>query len=90
MDDDEIRSLLTRLARPHPSGGRVVERAAIFAEGADFDVVRRWILGHGGEAEAAVSTATRHGGLHGSRLHHSGGSDAREPSRFVLPPGVLP
>ena len=43
MDDDAIRSLLTRLGRAHPSGGTVIERAAILAEGADFDVVMAWI-----------------------------------------------
>ncbi|MBA2637065.1 MAG: hypothetical protein H0U79_02390 [Solirubrobacterales bacterium] len=88
MDDDEIRSLVTRLSRPHPSGGRVIERAAIFAEGADFDAVMAWISKHGGEAEAVVPTATRHG-LHGSRLHDSGGSTPQTPSRFILPPGAL-
>ena len=28
MDDDVILTLLTRLARPHASGGAVVERAS--------------------------------------------------------------
>jgi hypothetical protein len=36
IEDDQIRALVTRLARPHRSGGDVVERAAIFADGADF------------------------------------------------------
>src|SRR5581483_10399035 len=31
MDDPEISTLVTRLSRPHPSGGVVIERAAIFA-----------------------------------------------------------
>ena len=88
VDDDAIRSLLTRLGRPHPSGGTVIERAAILAEGADFDAVMAWIVAHGGEPEAR-SAKTPSSGLHGSRVHDSGGADPRKPSRFVLPAGVL-
>jgi hypothetical protein len=88
VDDDAIRSLLTRLARAHPAGGTVIERAAVVAAGADSEAVMTWILAHGGKPEAAVQTPTRHG-LHGSHLHSSGGSEPRAPSRFVLPPGVL-
>jgi hypothetical protein len=86
--DDAIRSLLTRLARAHPSGGTVIERAAILAEGADFEAVMAWIVAHGGEPEASVPRPSR-SGLHGSRVHDSGGSQPRTPSRFLLPPGVL-
>jgi hypothetical protein len=88
VDDDAIRSLVTRLARTHPSGGTVIERAAIVAQGADFEAVMTWIVAHGGKPEAGVETSTRHG-LHGSRLHASGGSEPRAPSRFVLPAGAL-
>jgi hypothetical protein len=88
VDDDAIRSLVTRLARAHPSGGTVIERAAIVAEGADFEAVMRWIVAHGGKPEARVETSARHG-LHGSRLHSNGGSEPRAPSRFVLPAGAL-
>jgi hypothetical protein len=88
VDDDAIRSLLTRLARADPAGGTVIERAAIVASGADSEAVMTWILAHGGKPEAAVETSTRHG-LHGSRLHTSGGGEPRVPSRFVLPAGAL-
>ena len=88
MDDDAIRSLLTRLARAHPSGGSVVERAAILAEGADFDAVIAWVTAHGGVPEARAAKAST-SGLHGSRVHHAGNADVRVPSRFVLPAGVL-
>jgi hypothetical protein len=88
MDDDAIRSLVTRLARADPSGGTVIERAAIVAEGADFEAVMTWIVAHGGKPEATVDISTR-SGLHGSRLHASGGSEPRAPSRFVLPAGAL-
>ena len=39
MEDSEIRELLSRLARPHASGGRVVERATILAAGAEFQAI---------------------------------------------------
>ena len=64
MDDDAIRSLVTRLARPRPGGGATIERAAILAEGADFDAVMTWIVAHGAEAQAATKSSSRHG-LHG-------------------------
>ena len=89
VDDDAIRALVTRLARAHPSGGTVIERAAIVAAaGAGFEAVTTWIVAHGGEPEATVETSARHG-LHGSRRHASGGSEPRAPSRFVLPAGAL-
>ena len=85
QDDEAIRALVTRLARPHSSGGEVIERAAILAEGADFTAVIGWIIAHAGKPEAAVATPSR--GLHGTRLD-GGGADS-EPRRFVLPPGEL-
>src|SRR5437763_17124997 len=33
IDDEAIRVLVRRLSRAHPSGGRVIERAAILAAG---------------------------------------------------------
>jgi hypothetical protein len=88
VEQDEIKSLVRRLARPQSSGGYVVERAAVLAEGADSDAVLAWITAHGGTAEATAETSARHG-LHGSQLHPGGGSRSRSPSRFVLPPGAL-
>ena len=52
MEDSEIRDLLSRLARPHASGGRVVERATILAAGAEFQVILEWIVAHAGQPEA--------------------------------------
>jgi hypothetical protein len=66
VDDDAIRALVTRLARPHSSGGKVIERAAILAEGTDSAAVMAWITAHAGIPEATVATPSRHG-LHGSR-----------------------
>ncbi len=86
-DDDAIRTLVRRLARPHPSGGDVIERAAILAEGADSAAVLEWIVAHAGIPEAAVAAPPRHG-LHGSRLEASAGAE-RTPLRFVLPADAL-
>jgi hypothetical protein len=87
MDDDEIRALVTRLARPDRSGGDVVERAAILAEGADFAAIMAWVMAHGGKPEIAAPAAPT-GGLHGSRFIDDGGAEPT-PLRFVLPPGAL-
>lgn len=88
MDDDAIRALLVRLARPHASGGEVIERAAILAEGADFAAVMAWITAHAGIAETQAAAAPRRG-LHGPRLSNSSEAEPRTPLRFVLPAGAL-
>ncbi len=87
MDDDAIRTLVIRLSRAHPSGGEVIERAAILAEGADFDAVVGWIIAHDGRPEAkAAPSAPR--GLHGTRLTAAAGAGG-PPARYVLPAGAL-
>jgi hypothetical protein len=86
--DDAIRAVLGRLARRHPSGGVVVERAAILAEGADCTAVVEWITAHDGEPEAAIVTS-KPGGLHGPRLSESSAPAGRPPARYVLPAGAL-
>ena len=75
MDDDVILALVKRLARPHPSGGAVIERATIFAEGVDFASVIAWIADHDGQPEANVAAVSRRG-LHGSRLNGTGGGSS--------------
>jgi hypothetical protein len=87
VEDDAIRELVTRLARADPSGGTVIERAAILAAGTDVAAVMEWILDHGGKPQAIAETTTNRG-LHG-RMQASGPSPSRPPSRFVLPPGAL-
>jgi hypothetical protein len=89
MDDDAILALVTRLARPHASGGEVIERAAILAEGADFPAVMAWITAHDGQPEAGVVPTVSTHGLHGSRFNGPGGERPRPPLRFVLPAGTL-
>ena len=55
MEELEINELVTRLSRPHASGGVVIERAAILAAGADFPAVMSWITAHEGIPDALVS-----------------------------------
>ena len=86
LDDDTIRALLTRLARPHRSGGRVIERATLLAEGGDFRAVMTWIEAHGGKPEAPAAPRS-HLGLHSERL--DAGASAPTPLRFILPAGAL-
>jgi hypothetical protein len=88
MDDDAIRILVTRLSRPHDSGGEVIESAAILAAGADSAAIVAWIAAHDGQPETLVPVASRRG-LHGARQNDSGGMGPSRPRRYVLPPGVL-
>jgi hypothetical protein len=85
---EAIRAIVTRLSRPHPSGGAVIERAAIVAEGADATAIVRWILAHAGQPETLVpAEPTR--GLHGARLSGGAGAEGGQPRRYVLPVGAL-
>jgi hypothetical protein len=86
--DAEIQALVKRLARPHSSGGYVVERAALLASGNDFAAAMAWIADHDGVADAMVCQAPPRG-LHGPRLGVSDGTQPRTPQRFVLPAGAL-
>jgi hypothetical protein len=86
IDGDEIRNLVTRLARPHRSGGDVVERAAILAAGPDAEAIVAWIIAHGGAPEAQAA-APPTGGLHGGRQEAS--RRVAPPSRYLLPAGTL-
>jgi hypothetical protein len=82
-EDDAIRRVVARLSRPHPSGGAVIERAAILAEGTRSAAILAWISAHGGEPEVAAP-AKAAGGLYGSGF--GGGVTApRGPARYVLP-----
>jgi hypothetical protein len=87
-NDEEIRTLLSRLSRRHPSGGTVIERAALVAEGADSASLVAWILDHAGEPEAATDKSSTRG-LHGPRISDPIGPGPRAPARYVLPAGTL-
>jgi hypothetical protein len=86
MDDAQIKTLVTRLSRPHPSGGVVIERAALLAAGSDYAAVVEWITAHAGTPEAKAPAAAGRG-LHGARLNDGAGRPS-QPMRFVLPAGV--
>lgn len=79
---------MIRLARPHSSGGEVIERAAILAAGSDSVAVIAWITAHAGIPEVAAASAPRHG-LHGARIDSREGAQSGTPLRFVLPAGAL-
>ena len=84
---DATATLVRRLARPHASGGMVIERSVILAEGATSAAILRWIADHGGVAESTASSTATHG-LHGPRV-----MDPRNdapPRRFVLPADAFP
>ena len=78
-----IRALVMRLSRPDRSGGRVIERAAVLASGANLEAVLRWIDARDGKPEATPPARPRHG-LYGSRAEAP-----RTPQRYVLPAGAL-
>ena len=80
LDDEALRVLVTRLARPHRSGGRAIERASLLSSGTDFSAAVAWIVAHGGEPELAAASRSS-GGLHSARH----GTVSSEPLRYVLP-----
>jgi hypothetical protein len=88
MNDLEITALVTRLARPHPSGGTVIERAAILAAGADYPAIIDWITAHSGKPEATIP-ADRSRGLHGARISNVSTPASERPMRFILPANAL-
>jgi hypothetical protein len=88
VNDLEISTLLKRLARAHPSGGIVIERAAILASGADYPAIMDWITAHAGTPETTAPTG-RSLGLHGSRINDGNTPASRQPMRFVLPANTI-
>jgi hypothetical protein len=85
--DDEIRRVVARLSRPHRSGGSVIERSAILAEGTESEAIFRWIRDHRGTEEVAAPAAPPRG-LYGSGFG-GGVTPARGPARYLLPPDAL-
>jgi hypothetical protein len=78
---DATAALVRRLARPHSSGGMVIERSVILAEGTGSTAILRWISDHDGVADS-TAPYTRHG------LHSPRTGDPRHDApvrRFVLP-----
>ena len=89
IDDTTIDDVVRRLARKTPSGGHVIERAAVLAEGSHFSDIEAWILKSGGRPEGP-DDASADGGIsmHGARSNRI--RDEVVPVRYLLPPGALP
>jgi hypothetical protein len=86
---DAIGAVVRRLARPHASGGVVIERSVILAEGATSNAIMAWISDHDGVAESGVARASKTG-LHGPRARVDEGRESNGvPRRFVLPAGAF-
>lgn len=79
---DEIGVVVRRLARPDGSGGMVIERSVILAEGADSGEILQWISDHEGVADSTMAPA-RSSGLHG--LRETAGAQDAPARRFLLP-----
>jgi hypothetical protein len=80
---DATAALVRRLARPHASGGMVIERSVILAEGSNSAAILSWISEHDGVGDFTSSSTHSHG-LHGSRFDAPLQADAPA-RRFVLP-----
>jgi len=83
-DEDELRAVVDRLARSDRAGGRVIERAALLAEGTRSTALIAWLGAHGWEPEAPATASPRGGGIHGAREHRSATPTA--PARYLLHP----
>lgn len=81
---DEIGALVRRLARPHASGGMVIERSVIIAEGARSKAILGWVTAHDGVADATVP-GSRSSGLHGRTDVVSPSAQVAPARRYVLP-----
>ncbi len=79
---DATAAVVRRLARPHASGGMVIERSVILAEGANSAAILSWISDHDGIADSTVASPRSHG-LHGSRANSA--LQAAPARRYVLP-----
>lgn len=86
VEQDDLRTVIARLARPDRSGGSVIERASLQASGVDFTAALEWIEAHGGAPEAVAAPA-RGRGLHSARQEAHAAD--RVPLRFILPAGAL-
>jgi hypothetical protein len=84
-DEDELRAVVERLSRRDRAGGRVIERAAIMAEGGRSGDLIAYLDAHGWEPEAPVTASARgSGGLHGAREQRA--AAPTQPARYLLHP----
>jgi hypothetical protein len=80
---DEIAVLVKRLARPHPSGGTVIDRPVILAEGTHSRAILAWIADHGGAPDSTLPRPPSKG-LH-SQSSAAGEGPAAPARRYILP-----
>ncbi len=83
-DTDAIAEIVKRLARPHPSGGTVIGRPVILAEGARATAILAWIADHGGAPDSTLPSA-RSKGLHSPSPAAGVKPDATSARRYILP-----
>ncbi len=83
-DNDAIAVLVKRLARPHPSGGTVIERPVILAEGTRSTAIFAWIADHGGAPDSTLPLA-RSKGLHSPSPTAAAERHATQARRYILP-----
>jgi hypothetical protein len=81
---DAIGVLVRRLARPHPSGGTVIERPVILAEGARSTAIFAWIADHDGAPDSTLPH-TRNKGLHSPSLADGVERQSTTARRYILP-----
>jgi hypothetical protein len=89
--DEDISTLVARLSRRHRSGGRVIERAAIMAEGGNSAAILAWLADNDWkpEADAPVSSDRDGLGLHGMRREaERGRAQQQAPRRYISPAPV--
>jgi len=84
MAEEAIGKLVERLSRPHGSGGRVIERSVILAEGASSQAILGWISEHDGVGDSS-RPAARTQGLHGADRQAATAPEDGPARRFVLP-----
>jgi hypothetical protein len=86
--DEDISTLVARLSRKHRSGGRVIERAAIMAEGGNSAAILAWLAENDWKPEEDVTVSKdRDGlGLHGMRREaERGRAQQQAPRRYISP-----
>ncbi len=83
-DTDAIGVIVKRLARPHPSGGTVIDRPVILAEGIRSTAILAWIADHGGAPDSTLAHSQSKG-LHSPGPAGGLGRQATQARRYILP-----
>ena len=81
---DAIAVLVRRLARPHASGGTVIERSVILAEGTRSSAILAWIVDHDGTPDSTIPHA-RNKGLHSPSPAAGVENQTARAQRYILP-----